>query len=148
MDQLATHHAFTAYVITAIVLCLNILGLWGYSGGVRVGTKTAINPEDIRTVAKDAALLESDPPEVARVLRAHRNATDNIVPFLILGYLYVQIGASSTMAMGIFGVFTAMRLLHTFSYLKGVQPWRTISFALGGVTTLVMIGDMIRHLLT
>lgn len=148
MDQVVQNPVFTAYVITAVVLCLNILGLWGYSGAARVKTSTVINKEDADTVAKGAQLVEADPPEVARVLRAHRNATDNIVPFLILGYLYVQVGASPAAAMVLFGLFTAARLVHSFAYLSGIQPWRTLSFALGGLVTMAMVIDLLRLTLT
>jgi hypothetical protein len=52
------------------------LSLWGYSGAVRAKTKTAINKED--AAMQSARLAETDPPEVARVLRAHSNAQASI----------------------------------------------------------------------
>ena len=131
--DLAHNPAFSVYVVTALVLCLNMLGLWFYSGLVRGRTKTVLNPEDAATVAKGSATVTTDPPAVARVLRAHQNATANVVPFLILGLPYVLLGASRTAALAIFGSFTAARLLHAVTYVRGVQPWRTVTFIVGSL---------------
>jgi prostaglandin-E synthase 1 len=133
-------HAFVAYVGSTIILSLNLLVLWAYSGAVRGKTKTTPNKEDLRA---GASLAESEPPEVARVLRAHANAMANIVPFLVLGLVYVLAGATSTSAHVIFLGFVAARLGHSFAYLWGKQPWRSIFFGLGGVATLALIVSIV-----
>lgn len=143
--NLAHNPSFVAYAVSLIVLSLNMLVLWAYSGGVRVKTKTTPNLEDSK---KGTALTDGDPPEVARVLRAHKNAMANIVPFAILGLIYVLAGGSFTVAAAVFGVFTFARIAHSFAYLGGRQPWRSIFFSLGGVSTLVLIGFIIRELAT
>ena len=137
-----------AYVISSLILCANLLFLWAYSGGSRAKSKTVRNPEDTTTVAKGAAVAETDPEVVARVLRVHTNSMANIVPFLLLGNIYVGLAPSETVAIGVFGAFTAIRLIYSFVYLNGIQPWRTIMFGLGGLVTLVMMGDMVRLLVT
>jgi len=144
--NLAANPAFVAYAACLIALCLNMLLLWGYSGSVRGKTRTTPNAEDARTVAKGAEVVDADPPEVARVLRAHKNAMANILPFSILGLVYVLAGGSATAAWWIFGVFTFARVAHTFAYLGAKQPWRTSSFILGGVTTLVLMGFIVKVL--
>jgi uncharacterized MAPEG superfamily protein len=78
------------------------------------------------------------------VLRAQRNANVNIMPFLVLGLLYVINGASVRAAWILFGGFTLTRLGHTFAYLNGKQPWRTILFVLGGLITLALMVQVIR----
>jgi prostaglandin-E synthase 1 len=138
--------AFLIYSTCMVVLCLNVLFLWAFSGGVRSKTKTTPNPEDASTVSRGSSVVTSDPPEVARVLRAHRNAADNILPFAILGFLYVAWGASP-LAVGIFcGIFTAARVGHSIAYLGEKQPWRTVLFTIGGLDTLVMTAFLIRGL--
>lgn len=144
MGNLAQNPAFAIYCLTASVLCLNLLGLWGYSGAVRTGTKTTPNPEDALTVVKGAEVITSEPPEVARVIRAHTNAFVNIMPFLVLAYLYVVLGATPTMAWALFGGFTVVRLGHTVAYLSGKQPWRTVMFALGATLTMVVMIQVVR----
>lgn len=126
--------SFIIYSVSMLVLCLNVLFLWGYSGFVRGRSKTAMNPEDGRKV------VDQDPPEVARVLRAHRNAMDNIVPFAILAFVLVEVGASPLVTGILCGAFTLLRLAHSLSYLAAKQPWRTLSFVGGALTTLVVMG--------
>jgi uncharacterized MAPEG superfamily protein len=147
MSSLTTNPSFLIDSAAMVVLCLNILGLWGYSGAVRGKTRTTPNPEDPGTVAKGAAVAAVDPPEVARVLRAHRNATDNIVPFAILALLFVLWGASPILTAIFCGIFVVARIGHTLSYLGEKQPWRTITFIVGGITTLVMVGFLVRTLI-
>jgi prostaglandin-E synthase 1 len=148
MMNLAAQPAFVAYTVSVLLLTLNLLLLWAYSGSVRGKTKTTPNEEDAGTIARGSKLVDADPPEVARVLRAHRNAMANIVPFAILGLLYVLAGGSATVAMWVFGVFTFARLAHSFAYLGGKQPWRSVFFTVGGVATLTLMGFLVRALVT
>jgi prostaglandin-E synthase 1 len=137
--------SFLIYSASMVVLSLNMLGLWGYSGAVRGKAKVTPNPEDLLTVTKGGTLSDNT-PEIARVLRAHRNAADNIVPFAILGLLFVAWGGSPLLTAIFCGIFTAARLAHTFAYLGEKQPWRTLSFAVGGLDTLVMVGFLVKQL--
>jgi uncharacterized MAPEG superfamily protein len=140
--------SFVVFAGAMVVLCLNILGLWGYSGAVRGRSKTTMNPEDTRTTSRGASVVTVDPPEVARVLRAHRNATDNILPFAILAFLYVLAGASAMMMAILCGIFVLARLAHSYAYLGEKQPWRTLSFVVGGLDTLVLAGLLAKTLFT
>jgi len=145
MQSLASNPAFQAYAVMTIVLSLNMLFLWAYSGAARGKSKTTPNTEDTKG---GAALVEVEPPEVARVLRAYKNAAANIMPFAILGLVYVLAGASGTAAAGLFGAFTLARLAHSWAYLGGKQPWRSIAFGLGGLMTLILIGFIVKSLVT
>ena len=146
MTPLAAQPAFVAYAVALLVLSLNMLLLWAYSGSVRGKTKTTPNREDASTLATGAELVENEPPEVARVLRAHRNAMANIVPFALLGLVFVLAGGSGAVAWAIFGVFTFARVVHSLAYLGGKQPWRSLMFGLGGVATLVLMGFIVKAL--
>jgi microsomal prostaglandin-E synthase 1 len=132
---------FLVYATTCLVLGVNMLFLWGYSGAVRAKTGVAINLED--SALHGAPLVEVDPPEVARVLRAHSNAQANIYPFLFLGLVFVLAGGRAATAAIIFGIFTAARLVHSIVYLAGKQPWRTGAFIVGGLATVALMVDII-----
>ena len=123
-----------AYGLTSVVLALNLMALWAYSGAVRFKSKTAINVEDPGT------LVAEHPPEVARVLRAHANAMANIVPFALLGIVMTFAAPSLNVARGLFFAFAAFRIAHSVAYLFGKQPWRTIFFAGGFTVLLAMLG--------
>jgi prostaglandin-E synthase 1 len=146
MPSLAANPAFLAYAVSMLVLALNLLVLWAYSGVVRGKTKTTPNTEDAGAPAKGTKLVDAEPPEVARVLRAHANAMANIVPFAVLGLVFVLLGASGTAAQVVFGVFVAARVLHSFVYLAGKQPWRSLAFGIGVLDTLVLMGFIVRAL--
>jgi len=143
VSNLASNPAFLAYAVSLLILSLNLTVLWAYSAVVRGKSKTTPNEEDL---GRGNKLLPENPPEVARVLRAHANAMANIVPFVILGLVYVLSGGSGVAAAAIFAVFTASRLAHSFAYLGGRQPWRTVFFSLGAVTTVVLMGFVVHAL--
>ena len=125
--------AFKAYALTSIILSLNLLLLWMLSGARRVRSGVAINPED--GARYSVPVSEIDPPDVARFLRAHRNAEATIYPFLVLGAVFVLAGGPASIAIPIFTVFVIARIAHSIVYLKALQPWRTVTFA----TSLLII---------
>jgi uncharacterized MAPEG superfamily protein len=124
---------FKIYALCATLVCLHLLVLSGITGYVRTRRKVFVNPEDAR--ATKGAEAEVDHPDVARVKRAHMNATENAVPFLALGLLYVMTGASEVGAQAYFFTYTGARILHSIFYLLGKQPFRTIFFSIGAIAT-------------
>jgi uncharacterized MAPEG superfamily protein len=90
----------------------------------------------------DVTVVEA--PEVARIKRLHLNDLENIPIFLVLGLLFVIMGGSQEGAQAYFYTFVIARILHTVVYLAGLQPWRTLTWA---VQVLVMIGLAVQILL-
>ena len=123
----AANPAFSAYVLTCLVLSLNLLMLWVSSGAIRARGGVAINPED--GARYGVPVSELDPPAVTRLLRAHRNGEATIYPFLLLGLVYVLAGGRAEIAIPIFTIFIFARIAHSIVYLRAMQPWRTIAFA-------------------
>ena len=135
---------FATYALFAASLCLLMILVDSAGGGTRARSKTTPNEEDTGTVSKGATVVAADPDGVARVMRAHRNAVANIVPFLIVMFLYVLLGATQQWVVGLCGVFLAMRVAHAVVYIGGLQPWRTISFAIGQTCTGIAIVQVVR----
>lgn len=140
----AAHPAFVAYAITCLILCLNLLILWISSGASRAKGGVAINAED--GARYGVAVSESDPPNVARILRAHRNAEATIYPFLLLGLLFLLSEGSAAFAIPVFAIFVVARLVHSIAYLKGLQPWRTIAFAASLLALVALAASLIYNL--
>jgi uncharacterized MAPEG superfamily protein len=138
--------AFLAYALTCVVLSLNLLALWVSSGAIRAKSGVAINPED--GARYGAPVSELDPPAVARILRAHRNAEATIYPFLLLGMVYVLAGGRVGIAVPIFTVFIAARFAHSIVYLRAMQPWRTIAFAASLLAITALLAAVLHVLLT
>ena len=62
------------------------------------------------------------------VFSAHLNDLENILPFLVLGLLYVGTGPSFSWARILFRVFTAGRFVHTLVYAVYVVPQQGTNF--------------------
>jgi uncharacterized MAPEG superfamily protein len=141
----AANPAFLAYVITCFVLSLNLLMLWISSGAIRAQGGVAINPED--GARYGTRVSELDPPAVARLLRAHRNAEATIYPFLLLGLVYVLAGGAAWIAVPIFSIFILARITHSIVYLRAMQPWRTIAFVASLLAIFALMAAVIQALL-
>ncbi len=135
MNDLMQNPAFKAYALSTIVLALNALLLANITAIQRGKNKAFSNPEDNKAFTDGS----DQNPKVARVLRAHRNAIENFVPFFAVGLVYVLTGATARGAMIYFTVFTVARVLHSIVYLLEKQPWRTIFFVIGLLATLGMM---------
>lgn len=135
--------ALALYAISASLLVLHLLVLAAVTGGVRAKHKQFVNPEDAKL--NKAENVDAEHPNVARVIRAHRNALENAVPFFAVGALYASTAPGRTGALAYFGTFVAMRVLHSLFYLFGRQPFRTMTFAVGALATLGMVIHVIRH---
>ncbi len=66
-----------------------------------------------------------------RAAAAWRNDLENIPIFLFLGLIYVTLGCWPAGAFIYFTIFAVARILHTIVYLRGLQPARTIFYAIG-----------------
>ena len=124
------------YSLCVVALFLKMFGLSVYQGFHRIGTRTFVNPDDAAVFNKLPAAEEL--PQVQRVAKAWLNDLENIPIFIGLGTAYVLTGASPGAATWLFSTFTIARILHTLMYLLGLQPWRTITYAVGILCLLGM----------
>ncbi|XP_033642881.1 microsomal glutathione S-transferase 1-like [Asterias rubens] len=128
------NHVFRLYTTYAAAVTLKMMCLSLRVGYLRVTRKVFMNKED----AHGKPYVKQD-DDVDRALRCHRNDLENIVPFLILGLMYVTTGPSVFAATWHFRVFVASRLFHTVAYLTPLpQPCRALSFAIGLVANISM----------
>jgi microsomal prostaglandin-E synthase 1 len=122
------------FVACAATLVLK-MALTGYATAILRNLRGVyVSPEDYRWRGK-----KPGPPDeqIERIRRAHRNDLENILPFLAVGALAVRIGAVSyAAACWLFIPFTVARILHTFAYSLGWQPWRSILFGIGDLALL------------
>lgn len=147
MSDFSQLPAFNAFAWSTVLLSANLLFLWAGSGATRAKSKTTNNPEDATSVSKGATVVTQNPEEVSRGLRVHANADANILPWFMLAALFVVLEGPANQAAGLFGVFVAARWLHSIVYLAGKQPWRTLSFAIGALSTgALLVMDVIRLL--
>jgi prostaglandin-E synthase 1 len=127
-DVLLRLPGFRLYVLCVVVLMLKVLFVANFTGYMRLKVKVSPNPEDSAINLQGA---DAEHPAVARVQRAHRNDVENIPFFFMLGLLAVLTGVPLLGMQIVFNVFTVARVLYTVAYLRGLQPWRTLTFAAG-----------------
>lgn len=119
----------SVYALCVVALFLKMLATSCYQGYFRLRFMAFINPEDAAVFKRSARAAER--PEVCRAMQAWRNDLENIPMFIALAGLAIVLEAPELPTLWLCSVFTAVRYVHTVTYLAGLQPWRTISYAVG-----------------
>ena len=125
------------YVVVYVLLVLKMAAVGTYTSVLRLGRKVYASPEDYRV--QGLAPRSTVDEQVERVRRAHRNDLENVLPFFVVGFLFLLTRPSLRAAAIYLVVYLVARILHSVFYISGLQPHRTIAFAAGGALTLAMI---------
>ncbi|XP_033642882.1 microsomal glutathione S-transferase 1-like [Asterias rubens] len=126
---------FRLYATYGAAVTLKMMCLSLYVSRFRITRKVFANLEDAS--GKQKYVRNDD--DIERGLRCHRNDLENVIPFLILGLMYVTTDPSVFAATWHFRVFVASRFFHTVAYLTPLpQPCRALSFAIGLVANISM----------
>jgi uncharacterized MAPEG superfamily protein len=72
-----------------------------------------------------------------RVVRAHANLNEALLPFAILVVVAAVLHVSTPWTIDAAIAFFAARMAHALLYLIGATPWRSISYYSGLIATLV-----------
>ncbi|XP_067640990.1 microsomal glutathione S-transferase 1-like [Eurosta solidaginis] len=131
------NEVFKAYLFWSAVLVLKMLFMSLLTGFMRFRTQTFINPEDI---LDKRIKVKYDNPDVERCRRAHRNDLENILPFFVIGFLYLLINPDAKLAINLFRACAISRIVHTFVYAVVVipQPSRILAFLVCALATTYM----------
>ncbi|XP_041368245.1 microsomal glutathione S-transferase 1-like [Gigantopelta aegis] len=129
---------FANFVFYATIVVLKMMLMSGITAAYRITNKVFINPEDASSFGKQTKLVTNN-PGVERIRRCHLNDLENVIPFVLIGLLYVATGPSLSSALLHFRLFAGSRLAHTVVYLLAVpQPARAILFTVGILATASM----------
>jgi len=135
MHEIMTEPTVQVFALCAAILVLKMAFTGSLTGILRFRYGAYVTSEDYAFMGKEAGPAAE---AVERVRRAHQNDLENILPFLGLGLLYSLSGPSAGVASTLFIVFTIARVLHTITYLAGMQPWRSIVFEIANISLVVM----------
>ncbi|KAK3102857.1 hypothetical protein FSP39_014478 [Pinctada imbricata] len=134
---------FSSFAFYATVVILKMMVMSLLTARVRLSKGIFANAEDGK-LHKDPKVTTTH-PEVERVRRCHQNDIENIVPFVLLGILYVLTGPDPWWAVLRFRVFAASRILHTICYLTPIpQPSRALMFGIGLSINVQMAVSVLR----
>ncbi|XP_033731931.1 microsomal glutathione S-transferase 1-like [Pecten maximus] len=102
----------------------------------RLSRKVVANMED--RLVKGQTTIFND-VVVERTRRCHQNDVENVIPFILVGVLYVLTGPDPWWAAFHFRLFTGCRICHTIAYLFAIpQPARASMFGIGWLTVVSM----------
>merc|ERR1712133_297996 len=114
---------FAAYAFYAGIVTLKMVIMSPLTARQRFKTNTFISSEDAVRPGTKTGIAE----DVERVRRCHQNDIENILSFLILGFLYIFTNPAYSTALFVYRLFVGARLLHTFVYLFVIpQPARAL----------------------
>lgn len=122
--------ALKALGICTAILFFKMFAIGLYQGMTRRKHHVYTVPEDAKLLTKEAP-AEQEHPDYLRACNAYRNDFENIPIFIALAWATLHLHSADQWAPMYFAAFTLARCAHTFCYLKALQPWRTLAFALG-----------------
>ncbi|MGX1022621.1 prostaglandin-E synthase 1 [Pseudomonas sp. Y3 TE3536] len=131
------HGALSVYAVCVVALFLKMLAISCYQGYYRLRYRAFTNGEDAAFFGRLANVEEL--PQVSRAGRAWANDLENIPAFFALAGLAIALNAAAVVIVWLSVVFTVARVAHTVCYLRGLQPWRTVSFAVGLLCLLGLV---------
>jgi uncharacterized MAPEG superfamily protein len=125
------------FALVYLLLVLKIAAVGSYTSVLRLRRKVFATPEDYKLQGLTPRPIVDE--DIERVRRAHQNDLENILPFFIVGLVYLMTRPSMLSAQ-IYGIgYLVARTLHSIFYIRSMQPHRTIAFTAGAVLTLAML---------
>lgn len=130
MDLLA-QPAVRVFAFWYLLLVVKMLMLIFRTSAARMKTSTFATPEDYGAIGVAPPAERAPDERIERLRRALQNDLENILPFFGVGLIYALSGPSLGMARFLFAGFAIARIVHTVTYLRGMQPHRSIAFIVG-----------------
>jgi uncharacterized MAPEG superfamily protein len=103
----------------------------------QVGTAAQMGPRDD---------LPEPTLDLARSRRALANLQETLPIFLTLAILSVVLGEQGWLSLVGGTLYLLGRVAHVICYMKGLSPWRSISFLIALVGCLLMALPLIAHI--
>ncbi|XP_045460301.1 microsomal glutathione S-transferase 1-like [Harmonia axyridis] len=128
--------SFNLYMLCSSLLILKIMVLIVFTILTRMRNKVFISEEDAKFFKGEVKIND----DVERIRRAVQNDLENILPFLLIAYLYLYTNPPSWLVHLLFITFVVVRILHSIVYAVFVlpQPTRAVLWAIGFGITLLM----------
>ena len=104
-----------------------------------------------KQVGNDAQMGPRDnlpPPtqELARSQRALGNLHETLPIFLTLAILSIVMGEQGWLSLAGAWLYLLARAAHLYCYLKGLSPWRSISFLVALIGTVLIAIPLVPHI--
>lgn len=103
----------------------------------QVGTEAQMGPRDD---------LPEPSRELARSRRALANFQETLPIFLTLAVISVALGEGGWLSVGGAALYFVSRCAHVVCYMKSLSPWRSISFLVALIGTLLISLPLLPHI--
>ncbi|KQX42539.1 hypothetical protein ASD04_00790 [Devosia sp. Root436] len=124
-------------VFLVLLLLLVQVGLPGRYLTAQVGTEGQMGPRDD---------LPEPTRELARSRRALANLQETLPIFLTLAILSIVFGEQGWLSLVGGGIYFVARALHAYCYMKGLTPWRSLSFLASLAGNVLLALPLLPHL--
>jgi uncharacterized MAPEG superfamily protein len=135
MNDILSTQLFSVYALVLIAEALKTLFLGTATSVSRLGPMQFLNQEDADWLGGEA--VSADHPTPARLMRAHRNSLENLLPFFIVSSLYVLSNANALAGIIYFITFFVARLMHTYAYLSKKPMLRRNTYSFAWLATIL-----------
>ena len=124
-------------IFLVLLLLLVQVGLPSRYLTEQVGTEAQMGPRDN---------LPEPSRELARSRRALANLQETLPIFLVLAVLSIVLGEEGWLSVFGGGLYFVARVLHAYCYMKGLAPWRSVSFLAGLLGNLLLAIPLVPHI--
>lgn len=124
-------------IFLVLLLLLVQVGLPGRYLTEQVGTDAQMGPRDD---------LPEPTRELARSRRALANLQETLPIFLTLAVLSIAMGQVGAISLLGAWVYFLARTAHLYCYMKGLTPWRSVSFLVSLIGNIVLAVPLIPQL--
>lgn len=135
MDLFGTYPALATLGVVTCVLMLMTIGVGLVTTYHRMRLRRFATPEDLALFPGASTERHHD---IERARRAHRNDLEDIPPFLLVAPFFALTRPPATAVVVYFWGFTIARVAHSLFYLRSFQPFRTLSYSIGGLALVAM----------
>jgi len=124
-------------IFLVLVLLLVQVSLPGRYLTEQVGVAVQMGPRDALPEATQA---------LARSRRALANLRETLSIFLTLAVLSIMLGEQGWVSLAGAMRYLVCRVAHLVCYLRGLSPWRSLSFLLATIGTVIMAVPLVPHI--
>ncbi|MEO8683216.1 MAG: MAPEG family protein [Devosia sp.] len=124
-------------IFLVLFLLLVQVGLPGRYLAEQVGNQTQMGPRDD---------LPEPTRELARSRRALANLQETLPMFLTLAILSIVVGEQGWLSLAGAGLYLVARTVHVVCYMRGISPWRSLSFLAGLIGVAIMVVPLVPHI--
>ena len=124
-------------IFLVLLLLLVLVALPGRYLTEQVGTEAQMGPRDN---------LPEPSRELARSRRALGNLQETLPIFLVLAVLSIVLGEEGWLSLFGAGLYFLARVFHAWCYMKGLTPWRSLSFLASLLGNLLLAIPLLPHI--